>query len=150
MLKNLIALMIALTIASPARADSIAEVADIATPRLGMLERGDIGGYVAAFAENAVFHSALSPFRVEGRSAIRAMFVTLTENYPRRRVLVRQPVMRAYGDNVVVQNAYSVLYLTTQVGNIEVVPSRSSTTWVKLEGRWQIVDQHVSPLPRTP
>lgn len=150
MLKNLIALMIALTIASPARADSIAEVADIATPRLGMLERGDIGGYAAAFAENAVFHSALSPFRVEGRSAIRAMFVTLTENYPRRRVLVRQPVMRAYGDNVVVQNAYSVLYLTTQVGNIEVVPSRSSTTWVKLEGRWQIVDQHVSPLPRTP
>lgn len=123
------------------------EVAELAAPRLEYLERGDAVAYTAAFADNAVFHSALSPFRVEGKAAIRAQFNQLFQIYPKRKVLVRQPVVRVYGDDLVIQNAYSVLYLTETTGKLRVVPSRSTTVWTKASGSWQIVEQHVSPMP---
>ncbi len=126
------------------------EVSQLSAPRLEALQRGDVAAYVDAYADNAVFYSSVSPFRVEGKDAIRTQFTELFLIYPKRRVLVRQPTMRVYNDDLVVQNAYSVLYLTDQSGQLKVVPNRSSTTWAKLAGRWQIVDQHVSTLPTAP
>jgi hypothetical protein len=61
---------------------------------------------MAAFADNAVFHSALSPFRIEGKEAIRGYFVELFQLYPKRRVLPRQSAVRAYNDDLVIQNGY--------------------------------------------
>jgi uncharacterized protein (TIGR02246 family) len=128
----------------------IEEVTQIAGPRLQALQDGNLDGYVAAFADNAVFQSSLSPFRAEGKEAIRAQLGELFQLYPKRRVLVRQPSMRAYGENLVIQNAYFVLYLTDQKGELVTVPGRTSVTWAKLGGRWQIVDQHSARLPVAP
>jgi len=126
------------------------EVAQIAGPRLQALQEGNLDAYVAAFADNAVFHSSLSPFRVEGKEAIRAHFTELFQMYPKRRVLLRQPSMRVYNDDLVISNTYSVLYLTDQKGQVITVPGRSSVTWAKVGGRWQIVDQHGSRIPVAP
>lgn len=123
------------------------EVAELSAPRLEHLERGDVAAYTAAFADNAVFHSALSPFRIEGKAAIRAQFAQLFQVYPKRKALIRQPAVRVYGDDLVIQNAYAVLYLTDSGGKVRVVPSRSSTVWSKAGGSWQIVEQHISQMP---
>ena len=126
------------------------EVAQIAGPRVQALEDGNIDVYVAAYADNAVFHSSLAAFRIEGKEAIRAYFNQLLQLYPKRRIMPRQPMMRAYNDDLVVQNGYGVLYLTDPKGQVTTVFTRSSVTWAKIGGRWQIVDQHTSRLPAAP
>jgi hypothetical protein len=47
-------------------------------------------------------------------------------------------------DTIVVQNAYFVLTLTDKSGNLSVHNLRSSTTWLKVDNQWRIVDQHIS------
>ena len=123
------------------------EVAQIAGPRGQAFEQGNAEAYSAAFADNAVLTSSLSAYRIEGKDAIQAYFVQLFQLYPGRRLFSRQPVIRAYGDNLVIQNAYNVLYVTDQGGKVTQLTLRSSVVWTKVGGRWQIVDQHVSRIP---
>lgn len=125
------------------------EVLQIAGPRVKALEEGNLDAYMAAFADNAVFHSALSPFRIEGKEAIRGYFAELIPLYPKRRVLPRQSAVRAYNDDLVIQNGYTALYLTDQKGETSTYALRTSVIWAKISGRWQIVDQHGSRLPVT-
>jgi len=125
------------------------EVLQIAGPRAKALEDGNLDAYMAAFADNAVFQSALSPFRIEGKEAIRGYFAEVLQVYPRRRLLPRQSSVRAYNDDLVIQNGYSAIYLTNQKGEVSTHALRTSVTWAKIGGRWQIVDQHGSLLPGT-
>lgn len=152
-MKRLIATLstlILVGIAAEAWAGPVEEVAQISGPRLQALQDGNVDAYVAAYADNAVFHSSLFPFRMEGKEAIRTYFSELFQLYPKRRVLQGQPIARAYNDDLVIRNAYSVLYLTDQKGQVTTYATRSSVTWTKIGGRWQIVDQHSSRLPVAP
>lgn len=152
-MKRLIATLstlILVGIAAEAWAGPVEEVAQISGPRLQALQDGNVDAYVAAYADNAVFHSSLFPFRMEGKEAIRTYFSELFQLYPKRRVLQGQPIARAYNDDLVIRNAYSVLYLTDQKGQVMTYATRSSVTWTKIGGRWQIVDQHSSRLPVAP
>jgi uncharacterized protein (TIGR02246 family) len=110
-------------------------------------ESGNLEAWMAAFADNAVLHSFLSPFRIEGKEAIRAHFAELFQMYPSRRSLVRQPITRVYNDDLVAQASYLVVYFTDQKGQTTASAIRTSTIWAKLGGRWQIVDSHVSRFP---
>jgi uncharacterized protein (TIGR02246 family) len=152
-MKRLIATLstlILVGIAAETWAGPVEEVAQISGPRLQALQDGNVDAYVAAYADNAVFHSSLFPFRIEGKEAIRTYFTELFQLYPKRRVLQGQPIARAYNDDLVIRNAYSVLYLTDQKGQVTTYATRSSVTWTKIGGRWQIVDQHTSRLPVAP
>jgi uncharacterized protein (TIGR02246 family) len=126
------------------------EVAQLSAPRGQAFEDGNLDAFMAAFADNAVLQSFLSPYRIEGKEAIRVHYAELFHMYPRRRGFVRQPVIRVYNDDLVIQNAYSVAAFTDQRGQTTVSPIRYSVVWAKTGGRWQIVDLHVSRLPATP
>jgi uncharacterized protein (TIGR02246 family) len=128
-------------------AGPVEEVAQVAAPRGKVFEEGTPEAYVAAFADNAVLTAALSPFRIEGKEAIRSYFVELFQLYPGRRLFTRQPAARAYGDDLVVQNGYFVVHFTDQKGQVTQFSFRSSVVWTKVSGRWQIADQHVSRVP---
>ena len=128
-------------------AGPVEEVAQIAGPRVKVFEEGTAEAYSAPFADNAVLTSSLSAFRIDGKEALKAYFAELFQQYPTRRLFVRQPVTRAYDDNLVIQNSYNVLYLTDQKGQITQLSLRGSVVWAKIGGRWQIVDQHVSRMP---
>jgi uncharacterized protein (TIGR02246 family) len=129
------------------RAGPIEEVTQIAGPRAQALLDGNVDGYVAAFADSAVFYSALTPFRIEGKEAIRGYFAALFQAYPKRRVTLRQPLMRTYNEGLVIQDAYVELNFTDQKGDTMVASLRLSVIWAKIGGEWQIVDQHGSRLP---
>ena len=126
------------------------EVAQIAQQRLQAFQEGNVDAYLASVADNAVVQSSLSLFRIEGKEAIRAYVTELFKLYPGRRVFLRQPTTRVYNDDLVVQNSYAVLYFTNQKGDVTTYPTRSSTVWAKLNGRWQLVDQHTTRLPMAP
>ena len=135
---------------APALAGPAEEVAQISGARGQAFDEGNLDGWVAAYADNAVLQSFMSPFRIEGKEAIRAHIAELFQMYPKRRGFVRQPVTRVYNDDLVIQDSYLVLYWTDQKGSIATFATRNSVVWAKTGGRWQIVDQHVSRLPMAP
>ena len=128
-------------------AGPVEDVAQIAGPRNQMFEEGNADALTAAFADNAVLTSSISGFRIEGKEAIRAYFSQLFQLYPARRLFTRQPMARAFNDDLVVHDTYNALYLTDQKGQVTQLTLRASVVWAKVGGRWQIVDQHVSRLP---
>ena len=141
--------LVLVAISTPLWAGPAEEVLQIAGPRMRALEEGNLDAFTAAFADNAVFQSALSPFRIEGKEAIRAYFAQVFQQYPTRRVPPRQPMVRAYNDDLVIQNGYNVASLTDQTGTVRTTAVRTSVVWARIGGRWQIVDQHGSRLPVT-
>ncbi len=138
---------ILLTSGVSAWAGPVEDIAQISGPRLQALLDGNVDAYTAAYADNAVFHSSFTPFRIEGKEAIRAFFSGLFRMYPQRHVFIRQPITRAYNDYLVIQDSYATLNWSNEEGKTETYDTRGSTVWVKTGGRWQIVDQHVSRLP---
>ena len=123
------------------------EVAQVAAPRLQALLDGNADAYVAAYADDAVLQSSFSPFRIEGKEAIRKYFAQLFQMYPKRNVFIRQPSTRVYNDDLVVQDSYGALNWANEKGEPRNYDTRSNTVWAKVGGRWQIVDQHISRLP---
>jgi uncharacterized protein (TIGR02246 family) len=123
------------------------DVAQIAEPRGAAFESGNLDAWTAAFADNAALYAFMSPFRIDGKAAIRAHFAELFQMYPGRRFFVRQPTTRVYNNDLVVQDSYIVVHFTDKNGQTTASPIRSSVTWAKLDGRWQIVASHVSRLP---
>jgi uncharacterized protein (TIGR02246 family) len=142
--------LVVLHLAGPASAGPLEEVAQLAAARGQAFQDGNADAYSADFADNAVLQSSFSPFRIEGKAAIKAYFVELFLMYPRRHLFSRQPSVRAYNDDLVVQDGYSALNLLNERGEPRNYDIRYSLTWAKTGGRWQIVDQHVSRLPTTP
>jgi uncharacterized protein (TIGR02246 family) len=136
-----------LCIAASAWGGPVEEVNEIAKPRQQAFAQGNVDALTAAFADNAVLQSSFSPFRIEGKEAIRAYFGQLFQIYPKRWSAPRQLIARAYGDDLVVQNVYSVIHVVDEKGEPMTYNTRSNTIWKKMDGRWQIIDQHISRLP---
>jgi uncharacterized protein (TIGR02246 family) len=144
-IKPIIYLVALLGVTPAAWAGAAEEVAATGQQVVAAFEKGDIDTLIVGFADNAVFTPSLQAFRVEGKAAIKGYFSALFETYPTRHVAGRQSTTRVYAnDTIVVTNAYFVLTLTDKSGNVGVHNLRNSTTWVKMENQWRIVDQHIS------
>jgi uncharacterized protein (TIGR02246 family) len=128
-------------------AGPVEDVTQIAAARGQAFQDGNVEAYVAAFADNATFLSSFSPYRIEGKEAIKAYFTELFLMYPRRHLFIRQAMARAYNDDLVIQNGYAVLNTLNERGEPKTLDTRYSLVWSKIGGKWQIVDQHVSLLP---
>jgi uncharacterized protein (TIGR02246 family) len=133
----------------PAWAGPAEEVAQLAAKRGLAFAQGNLDTFIEDFAADAVFTSSLAGFRFEGKPAISAYYGGLFQDYPNRRSLVRHSLTHVYGDHTVVANSYTDLTLIDRSGQVKTVANRSSTTWVRIDGRWQIVNQHFSPMPGT-
>lgn len=131
-------------------AGPVEEVTQIAAGRGQAFQDGNVEAYAAAFADNATFLSSFSPYRIEGKEAIKAYFTELFLMYPRRHLFIRQSAIRAYNDDLVIQNGYAVLNTLNERGEPKTLDTRYSVVWSKIGGKWQIVDQHVSRLPVAP
>lgn len=105
---------------------------------------------MATWADNAVWTPGISPFRVEGKEAIRAGFAGFFQSFPTRRAEARQRSIRVYGGTTAVANAYLTLALVDREGKARTTHGRVSLTFVKFGDRWLVVDSHVSALPPSP
>lgn len=126
------------------------EIAAIAAKRLQAFQEGNLSVYVEDIADNMVFTSSRAAFRTEGKAAYQAFFAQLFQNYPARRSNGRQTMTRMYAnDTVVVTNGYADQTWTDRSGQTTSAMVRLSGTWIKIGGRWQLVDAHVSKIPGT-
>jgi uncharacterized protein (TIGR02246 family) len=144
----LLALISILGVSSVTWAGPAEEIAQINQQRAAANDKNDVDGFTAAFADNAVVTAFWTPFRAEGKAAIKDQFALAYQTYPTRHQIPRQMSTRVYAnDTVVVSNGYAVEYLTDKAGNTTVHYIRVSQTWVKIGTEWKIVDQHVSRMP---
>lgn len=103
---------------------------------------------IAQFAEDAVYISPTSPFRVEGRKEIGAGLAGTFKAFPTRNLVHRQQSVRIYGDNVAVVDLYWSITLVSAKGDVRTLHGRASQTRVKMGGQWLIVSFHGSLLPQ--
>ena len=137
-------------IASVAWAGAEEEIAQVRQQRLQAFNGGNLEAFMATWADNGVVTTALAPFRIEGKEAIQAYYAGLFETFPTRRFVPRQISVRIYGDTTAVTNQYYTLTLVDRAGKVGTSHGRFSNTYVRLGGRWLVVDQHTSPIPASP
>lgn len=126
------------------------EVAQIVAQRNQFFNEGNLEAYMAGWADNGVYTPSLSPFRIEGKEALRAFYTGVFQTFPTRRFIVRQRSIRVYGGTTAVANMYFTLILVDREGKARTTHGRFSGTYVKLGDRWLAVDTHTSSLPASP
>lgn len=122
------------------------EIASNRQQSLQALQAGNIEALSAMYAEDAHYTPATSPFRREGREEIRAFWAGFLQASSARRLTLRQVSVRVYGTTAV-ETGYFDFTGMDRAGTVTNISGRYSTTWVKLGGKWMVVDQHVSQLP---
>lgn len=131
-----------------AQADPVKEVRDIYAKRGQALTKGDLDGFMADVADNVVFTPGAAGFRIEGKAAMRRFFASQIQNYSTREFLGRQVSYRVFQNGtVVVRNWYHDATLVDRNGYITRSSARLSAMWLKTDGHWLLVDQHISRMP---
>ena len=143
----LFSLIVVLATAGGAAGGAQEELAQNRVELLQALQAGDVERLGALYAEDAHYTPATSPFRRDGREEVKALWVAVFHRYPTRRFVIRQISVRIY-DTTAVETGYFDFGASDRVGTVVNLSGRYSATWVKLGGKWLIVDHHVSQLPR--
>jgi len=141
-------LLLLLAVAVPAWAGAAEDIAALIQQREKYFAEGNVDGLMGTIADNAAYLSAGTPFRMEGKDAIRAFYAALFQNFPTRRNAFRQLSIRVYAnDSAAVVNTYEQANLVDTKGQATALSLRVTATWVKIGGQWRIVDVHNSKLP---
>jgi len=113
---------------------------------LKAFHEGNTDALSATYARDAVYISWAGPFPAQGREAIRATFAGFFRAFPTRSIVMRDESRRVYGDTVVYNANWTLIYVDAK-GTIKTVYGRSSAVNTIVEGRRLIVDQNTSLFP---
>jgi ketosteroid isomerase-like protein len=106
----------------------------------------DYATYEPLFTNDVeVYTGVYTPLRFVGKAQWMG-FIRGLDNLAAASYDDRQPVCRAYNNDVVLCNAYFVFSTTTKAGVTTVQTGRASTTLVKSGGKWLIANQHFSAM----
>ncbi len=125
------------------------ELAEFWQQRAGAFDTRSVENVTATYADDAVYISTLTPFRIEGKQAIRGFFADLFDAYPTIKSVVRQPLERIYNDGTMaVADWYQDSTLIDRDGHAHRIFLRVSYTLVKERNGWVIVENVFSRLPQ--
>jgi uncharacterized protein (TIGR02246 family) len=125
------------------------EAAQILHQWVQAYHQGNAEAVGGLYAPDAVFISALSPFRVEGRDAIRAAYAGGFRTFPTRVLVHRQVSTRAYGGTAVTDTYWSLTVVDAK-GNARTYHGRGTIVSEEVQGQRVIVSHHHSLLPASP
>ena len=127
-------------------AGPIEESAQLLEQWLKAFHEGNADALSATYARDAVYTSWAGPFPAQGREAIRAMYAGFFRAFPTRSIVLRDESRRVYGDTVIYNANWTLVYVDAK-GTIKTVYGRTSTANTLVEGRRLIVDQNTSLFP---
>ena len=107
---------------------------------------GNAEALSAQYTPDAVYTSWASPFPTQGRNPIRATMAGFFRSYPTRFIALRDESRRVYGDTVIFNCNWTLVYVDAK-GTSKMVFGRSSSTNTVVEGRRLIVDHSNSFFP---
>jgi hypothetical protein len=91
-------------LASNAPIGAYEEVVQVATAREQAFQDGNLEALMEWLAEDAAVTAPASPFRIEGKEALKAYDADLFQAFPTRRIAVRQRTVRIYGTTAVIKH----------------------------------------------
>ena len=142
-------LLLILAIGKPADAQqgtAVSEARAVADKAMASFNARDYAAYEALLADDIeAFTGVYTPLRFVGKAQWLA-FIRGLDNYAAASYEPRQPMCRAYNNDVVLCNAYFVFSTTTRDGVTQIQSGRESTTIVRIGGRWLVANYHFSPL----
>ena len=139
---------IALTVSSQvqAQASSVGDAEAVGAKAATAFNARDYATYEPLFTNDVeVYTGVYTPLRFVGKAQWMA-FIRGLDNLAAASYDQRQPVCRAYNNDVVLCNAYFVFTTTTKAGVTTVQTGRESSTLVKSGGKWLIANQHFSAM----
>jgi len=110
--------------------------------------KGDADAWAALYAENAIFASGARS--IEGRQAIREYFAQVFKDFPTRTASVHSMRVRVYNEATsptAIINLDNDATRTDASGKQLILNFRESLVFVKIHGKWLIVDHHASARP---
>jgi uncharacterized protein (TIGR02246 family) len=107
---------------------------------------GNADALSATYARDGVYISWAGPFPAAGREAIRATYAGFFRAFPTRYIVLRDESRRGYGDTVIYNSNWTLIYGDAK-GTMKTVYGRSSAVSTVVEGRRLIVDHNTSLLP---
>ncbi len=111
--------------------------------------KGDVNAWTAMYAEDAVVDGVAGGRRtLEGREAIREYFMHVMKDFPSRTIIPSNVHIRVYNEDATptaILNLESNGTRTDASGRPLVMNFRESLVWTKIQGKWLIVNHHVSP-----
>ena len=139
---------LALTVSSQVQAQTsaVGDAQAVAAKAVTAFNARDYAAYEPLFTNDVeVYTGVYTPLRFVGKAQWMA-FVRGLDNFAAVSYDQRQPVCRAYNNDVVLCNAYFVFSTTTKAGVTTVQSGRESSTMVKSGGKWLIANQHYSAM----
>lgn len=127
-------------------AGPIEDSVQISKDWLKAFHEGNAEALSALYAQDAVYITWAGPFPTEGKNAIRATFAGFFRTFPTRFIAMRDETRRAYGDTVILNHNWSLVYFDAK-GTMKTVYGRSSSVSAVVDGRRVIVDHNTSLLP---
>jgi uncharacterized protein (TIGR02246 family) len=104
----------------------------------------DFDTYFAVFSDDVeAFVGIQTPFRIEGKAAWRT-FIEGLAALPVVTNTQRHSSYRVYNGNTVIVNGYFDFTVVTKDEQATTLNGRTSFTWVRVEGKWLIANQHYS------
>lgn len=105
----------------------------------------------AQYADNAHLISPWTSHLLKGKEAVEGGYAGAFKAFPKRTLTLRQqPAIRVFNGSTAVASGDFQVTVTDSKGQASTRSGRYSATYVKLEGKWRIVDQHASFLPTSP
>jgi uncharacterized protein (TIGR02246 family) len=121
------------------------ELREVMEQVLATYNAGDLDGYSALWHDEVGIFGIISPFPALGKAAVRQYFHNVFSNAESQTFTVINPHYRVIDNTGVVWSHYA-LALKPKDGPMQAMFGRSTFTFVKTEGRWLMVDLHVSPV----
>ena len=105
--------------------------------------RGDLDALMSLYDQDAFMWGTSSSTMRRGAAAIRQYYAQLLRAFPGTRVSLGETSPRLYGDAGVNSGSYSVRRVSGD-GKPRVTFARFTMTYVRRDGKWLIVDHHLS------
>lgn len=129
-----------------AQASAVSDAQAVSDKAAAAFNARDYAAYEPLFTNDVeVYTGVYTPLRFVGKAQWMG-FIRGLDNLAAASYDSRQPVCRAYNNDVVLCNAYFVFSTTTKAGVTTVQTGRASSTLVKSGGKWLIANQHYSAM----
>ena len=133
-------------VAPTINAGPIEDAAQLTRQWVKAFHDGNAEALSALHSKDGVYISWAGPFPAEGREAIRGAYTGFFQAFPTRYLVLRDESRKAYGDTVVFDCNWTLIYGDGK-GPVKTVYGRTTSITAIVEGRRLIVDQHTSLLP---
>jgi len=135
-----------LVTAAAARGDDVADLKATFEQGIAALNKQDVNAFLTLFHDDFTGFGAIAPFLTEGKTRLQA---TLQNTFSSRESTAITPMntqFRVIGSTGIVQT-YLTNTFKPKDGPVTTAFVRGTLTYVKADGKWRIVANHLSRIP---